>query len=136
VDIENQYYNSKGAHATAARGVRRSSWRAALCCAAAGGRPPAPQQPTPVPTPGEAVWRGDRAQPARPETVAGCRGPPASSVHPAPPAAALCWHPKSIHAPRHAPPVRPPGMLEGEDPREALEGFQQVASMESEKGEW
>eukprot|EP00878_Enallax_costatus_P008522 GHUV01008910.1.p1 GENE.GHUV01008910.1~~GHUV01008910.1.p1 ORF type:complete len:373 (+),score=151.55 GHUV01008910.1:186-1304(+) len=28
------------------------------------------------------------------------------------------------------------GMLEGEDPREALEGFKQVVSMEQDKGEW
>ncbi|KAI8462524.1 MAG: PCI-domain-containing protein [Monoraphidium minutum] len=28
------------------------------------------------------------------------------------------------------------GMLEGEDPREALEGFRQVVEMEQEKGEW
>lgn len=28
------------------------------------------------------------------------------------------------------------GMLEGDDPREALEGFKQVVDMESEKGEW
>lgn len=27
-------------------------------------------------------------------------------------------------------------MLEGEDPREALEGFRQVVEMEQEKGEW
>jgi COP9 signalosome complex subunit 2 len=28
------------------------------------------------------------------------------------------------------------GMLEGEDPREALDGFRQVVDMEQEKGEW
>lgn len=28
------------------------------------------------------------------------------------------------------------GMLEGEDPREALEGFKQVLKMEQDKGEW
>jgi COP9 signalosome complex subunit 2 len=29
-----------------------------------------------------------------------------------------------------------PGMLEGDDPREALDGFRQVVDMEQEKGEW
>lgn len=29
-----------------------------------------------------------------------------------------------------------PGMLEGDDPREALDGFRQVVSMEQDKGEW
>ena len=28
------------------------------------------------------------------------------------------------------------GLLEGDDPREAVEGFKQVVSMEQEKGEW
>lgn len=27
-------------------------------------------------------------------------------------------------------------MMEGDDPREALEGFQQVLAMEKDKGEW
>lgn len=27
-------------------------------------------------------------------------------------------------------------MLEGDDPREALEGFRQVVAMEQDKGEW
>lgn len=28
------------------------------------------------------------------------------------------------------------GMLEGDDPQEALDGFRQVVTMEQEKGEW
>jgi COP9 signalosome complex subunit 2 len=28
------------------------------------------------------------------------------------------------------------GMLEGEDPQEALDGFKQVLTMEQDKGEW
>ncbi len=38
----------------------------------------------------------------------------------------------------HRGPLAPPpsGMLDGDDPREAVDGFKQVVEMEQEKGEW
>lgn len=44
-------------------------------------------------------------------------------------------HPCAFHACLHVP-VCPAGMLEGDDPREALDGFRQVVQMEQDKGEW